>query len=246
MPIRNGDASSGSSAMIGGRPPSCAPKAASYRCAECGGIILHPIPAFWATLISGVCTRSACRLARLRRLSEQGRQPHRPQALAFGLRDEVLTDLDAHVEKPSPLSMLWNCPVCRVTDVVGLVIPHRQRTVRQKEREQGMCKPIIPMMEKSYVPWAVQAGKNGREAVHRDEDGRSPQGMPTIKLGRNTRMIGRKDFCFPPLPVCNVEGLVAGNGCSVARDRDRLVCARRAVTVDDQPRIVLLNERCIE
>lgn len=79
---------------------------------------LAPIPAFWATLISGVCTRSACRLARLRRLCEQGRQQHRPhrraarpvthgfQRMVRGLSRRALV----HIRREAQCATNWSHP----------------------------------------------------------------------------------------------------------------------------------------
>src|ERR1700685_1614511 len=109
-----------------------------------------------------------------------------------------------------------------------------------------MGKARIAVVEYAGVPRPRDALEDGCKAVHRDQRRRPPGLLPAIKLGFDAIVVRPKDLADARgLPVfANAD--VSWNRREFADLGNRRLGARRPVAVDDEARVVLLDQDGIE
>ena len=129
---------------------------------------------------------------------------------------------------------------------VGLVVADDEPVFASQQRHEKVGEARIAIVEHAGMPGPRHAFEGGREAVHRDQ-GRWLAGMaPEVEFGFDTIVVGPKN-------LAHARGLLPFAETNVTRYRRQFadVCnrglrARRAITVDDETRIILLNQSGIE
>src|ERR1700744_5585693 len=92
------------------------------------------------------------------------------------------------------------------------------------------------------MPGPRHAGIDRREAVQRHQDGRTPCRHALVDHLVDAAMIGIEDRAPTLLGGFARQSLVAGYDRGFAEQRDRACGPRRAVAVDDEPRIALRDQ----
>src|ERR1700730_5052453 len=157
-----------------------------------------------------------------------------------------MANFDRNVMQAASLTVYRDGVIQRIGHAVGLVVADDELLFAFQQRHEEMGETRIAIVEHANMPGPRHAHEDRREAVHRDQRPRSPGLPPPVELGFDPIVVWPKNLAharglpaFAQADVSRYRGELAGF-------RNRRLRARRAVAVDDEARIVLLNQRGIE
>lgn len=82
--------------------------------------------------------------------------------------------------------------------------------------------------------------------MERKQDCRHPSLVSCIEDRCDGPVIGTMDGRYPGLPRCVVQCVIAYDVCAIGFNGNGVLSCGIAITVDHQPGISLMNERCVE
>ena len=159
----------------------------------------------------------------------------------FRSRDQVLADFQLQVVEASRVGVEGD-GVVEAIHGVGLIVAHRRAPTLAQAGKDSIGKGRVGAVQHPEPPGTGKALEGRREAVQRNQDGWPAPSLSAVQHGGDAIMIGCEDVAEARPPVLRSQTLIAGDGRAIAHHRDRAFRPGRAIAVDDQPRIALVDE----
>lgn len=126
---------------------------------------------------------------------------------------------------------------------IWLVVADTQSAVGDEGVEQIVSERIVDWVTQADIPGTPPSMEVAGEAVQRYDDGR----CPTLCTNSLHRLVERLvNFAKAQAAFGGRKTNIAGNRMIADVIDDEIGGARRAIAIDNQPRIALHNQRCVE